>query len=111
MARPRDVEFEQKVCQWYYANGENQGLTAKQFGIHRSTVGRWISEIEGTRKYANERGITKNRYSDLEYGRFSMWIPIDDMAKLLKIATKNNISVSKLVVEVTADYLGVDFDG
>ena len=37
MARPRDVEFEQKVCQWYYANGENQGLTAKQFGLHRST--------------------------------------------------------------------------
>jgi hypothetical protein len=110
MVRPRDKNKESEVIEWYYLHEENKGKTAKHFGIHRSTIGRWIAEFEGSKKYSFERGILKNRYSGLESGAFSVWLNIDDVAKLLKIASNNDVTLSKLIVEITADYLGVDFD-
>ena len=109
MVRPRNLELQQKVIQWYYANGELKGKTAEKFGIHRGTVGRWIAEYEELDTYQAERGI-RQRDSDAYYGRFSMWFDLDDMEKLIELSMKAKVSISKLIVEITSDFLGVELD-
>jgi len=109
MVRPRNHEFEQEVISWYSSNGESKAATAKHFGIHRGTIGRWIAEHEGLETYQAERYI-KEKPSEAYYGRFSMWFDLDLMEKLVELSSKTNISISKLIVEITSDFLGVELD-
>ena len=109
MARPVDRQRQKAVIEFYYNNGENQSLTAKTFGIHRQTVGRWIAEHEDLDTYQAERYI-KKKESQEKYGVFSLWLPITDVEKLIHLSMETKTSISKLIVEITSDYLGVELD-
>ena len=97
MVRPRDSKFEMKVLIWHFRNGEIMTETAKHFGIHRTTIGRWLAEVEDKEIYLRERFKKTNEWNARRYMfKFTHF----DHYRLNEIALDMNMEIDEVIVNI-----------
>ena len=100
MVRPRDSKFEIKVLIWHFRNGETIKRTAEHFGIHRTTLGRWLAEAQGKEIYLRERFKKTNEWNTRRYifqfNPFHYYL-LDEIAK------ESDMEINKFITKIIVD--------
>ena len=110
MVRPRDAQFEADVLAWHYQNNSTQSHTAKVWGIHRQTVGRWLAEYENTDAYHRERFAQDASNRVRTRGTYSFELHSIDFERLSAISSQWEMDINETINEILKMALEMDGD-